>query len=93
MTAFWDIAPCSLIEVLPLFRDVYCFHHHRPGDWGSTHLWNISLLQWDYILLYPRRPSSSYLCPSEPEISPTLISHSSFSALQYVCYYFRFFFA
>jgi hypothetical protein len=27
VTAFWDIAPCSLIEVERRFRGVYCLHH------------------------------------------------------------------
>jgi hypothetical protein len=32
---------------------------HRPVDGGSTHLWNVGLLQRDYTALYPRRLSSS----------------------------------
>jgi hypothetical protein len=27
MTAFWDIAPCSLVEVDRRFRGAYCLHH------------------------------------------------------------------
>jgi hypothetical protein len=27
MTAFWNIAPCNLVEVDPLSRDAYCLHH------------------------------------------------------------------
>jgi hypothetical protein len=30
MTAFWDVAPCSLIEVYGRFRGAYCLHHQ--GD-------------------------------------------------------------
>jgi hypothetical protein len=26
-TVFWDVAPCSLVEV-QRFRGAYCFHHH-----------------------------------------------------------------
>jgi hypothetical protein len=35
-------------------------HHqdHIPDNGGSTHLWNVGLLLWDYTLLYPRRLSS-----------------------------------
>jgi hypothetical protein len=46
----------------------YCLHH-RPNDGGSKHLWNVGLLQRDYTALYPRRLSSSYSPPWEPEIS------------------------
>jgi hypothetical protein len=27
MTAFWDVVPCSLVEVDRFFRDPYCLHH------------------------------------------------------------------
>jgi hypothetical protein len=27
MTAFWDIAPCSMVEVDRRFRGSYCLHH------------------------------------------------------------------
>jgi hypothetical protein len=37
MTAFWDIAPCSLIEVDRRFRGAYCVHH-QGDDGGSKHL-------------------------------------------------------
>jgi hypothetical protein len=30
MTAFWNIAPCSVVEVGRRFRGAYCFHHQ--GD-------------------------------------------------------------
>jgi hypothetical protein len=33
MTAFWDIVPCSLIEVDRRFRGSYCLHHQ--GDHAS----------------------------------------------------------
>jgi hypothetical protein len=35
-TAFWDTAPCSLVEVDRSFGDVYCLHHN--GDETSTRL-------------------------------------------------------
>jgi hypothetical protein len=44
ISAFWDIAPCSLIEVGWRFRATY---------------WNISLLQRDYMELHPKSLSSS----------------------------------
>jgi hypothetical protein len=40
MTAFWDIVPCSLVEVDRRFRGAYCLHHQGdegPDDGGSTH--------------------------------------------------------
>jgi hypothetical protein len=50
----------------------------HPHDEGSTHLWNVGLLQGVCTELYPRSLSSSYLPPWEPEIShskfPTNIS-------------------
>jgi hypothetical protein len=30
MTAFWDVAPCSLVEVYGRLRGSYCLHHQ--GD-------------------------------------------------------------
>jgi hypothetical protein len=27
MTAVWDVAPCSLAEVVRRFRGAYCLHH------------------------------------------------------------------
>jgi hypothetical protein len=40
MTAFWDIAPCSLVDVDRRFRGAYCLHHqsnpHRPLKRRST---------------------------------------------------------
>jgi hypothetical protein len=35
----------------PTFQGAYCLHHHG----GSTHVWKVSLLQWDYMVLYARR--------------------------------------
>jgi hypothetical protein len=32
---FWDVAPCSHVEVDRRFRDTYCLYH-RPDDGGST---------------------------------------------------------
>jgi hypothetical protein len=34
MKAFWDIAPCSLVEVDLRFRGAYCLHHQ--GDGGGA---------------------------------------------------------
>jgi hypothetical protein len=40
MTVFWNVAPCSLIELDRLFRSVYCLRH-SPLHGGSKHLWNV----------------------------------------------------
>jgi hypothetical protein len=72
MTVFWDIAPCNLVEVDRRFRGAYWLHHHLPDDGGSTHLWNVGLLL-DYTALYPRRLSSLYPLPWEPEIAQFLV--------------------
>jgi hypothetical protein len=58
MTAFWATQPCSLVEVDRRFGGVYCLHHQ--GNGGSTHLWDIGVLQRDYRALYIRR--LSFLC-------------------------------
>jgi hypothetical protein len=72
MTVFWYIAPCNLVEVDRRFRGANWLHHHLPDDGGSTHLWNVGLLL-DYTALYPRRLSSSYPLPWEPEIAQFLV--------------------
>jgi hypothetical protein len=34
---FWDVTPCSHVEVERSFRRAYCLHH-QGDDGGSTHL-------------------------------------------------------
>jgi hypothetical protein len=58
MTAFWDTASCSLVEVDRRFRGTYCLHHY-PDDEGSTHHFNVSLLVQNYMAPYPRKLSFS----------------------------------
>jgi hypothetical protein len=72
MTDLWNTAPCSLVVVDRRFRGAYCLHHQggdRPDGLGSTHLSNVDLLQRRFTAQYPRRLSSSYSQPWEPEIS------------------------
>jgi hypothetical protein len=41
MTVFWDVAPCSLVEVYRRLRCAYCLHHHqtaRPNILEDSHL-------------------------------------------------------
>jgi hypothetical protein len=42
MTAFWDIAPCSLIVVDWHIRVVYCLHHQGLDD-GGVHTSEMSV--------------------------------------------------
>jgi hypothetical protein len=49
MTVFWDVAPCTLIEIDRHFGDAYWFHH-QGEDGGSKHIWNVGKL-----LQQPRR--------------------------------------
>jgi hypothetical protein len=62
--AFWDTTLCDLLGIDRRFRGVI----HNLDDGGSTHLWNVDLFR-DCTALYPRRLSSSYSPPWEPEIS------------------------
>jgi len=57
MTAFWDI-PYSLLAVDRRFRGANCLYH-SPDEGGSTHHWNVCILQRDNTALYPRRLLSS----------------------------------
>jgi hypothetical protein len=49
MTAFWYLAPCSLVEIDRRFVGAYCFYHQggRVNDGGSKHLWNVDVLPRD----------------------------------------------
>jgi hypothetical protein len=61
ITAFWNIALCSLVEVDLHFIGVYCLHHPNDDDdddEGSLHFQNTVLLLHNYTVLYPRKLSS-----------------------------------
>jgi hypothetical protein len=56
MAAFWDNAPCSLVET-----DTFQSLHHQdntPDDGWSNHPRNVGLLLRDYAKRYPRRLSN-----------------------------------
>jgi hypothetical protein len=38
MTAFWDVVPCSLVEVTDVSEVLAGLRAHHPGDGGSKHL-------------------------------------------------------
>jgi hypothetical protein len=44
ITAFWDVAPCSLVEVDRRFSCSYCLYHY-PEDGISAHLRNVCILR------------------------------------------------
>jgi hypothetical protein len=69
LRVFWDVVPCSHVEVDRCFRVAYCLHRHRHDEGGSTPLCNVGQLQRDYTALHPRRLYTSYSPPWEPEIS------------------------
>jgi hypothetical protein len=53
MTVFWDVAPCSFVEIDRRFRGAYCLQHQ-----GSKHIWNVwnvSQFLRDYTAQHPRR--------------------------------------
>jgi hypothetical protein len=69
MTVFWDVSPCSLVEVYLSLRGSN-YLHHRPDDGGSKHLWNVSigLLLPGYTAHHSKTRSSSNSPPFvEPE--------------------------
>jgi hypothetical protein len=41
MTALWDIAPCSVVEVIPHFRTENGLHNQPNHDGGSMHFRNV----------------------------------------------------
>jgi hypothetical protein len=36
MTAFWNTAPCSLVQVDRRFRGAYCLHHRSVSTWNLS---------------------------------------------------------
>jgi hypothetical protein len=56
MAVFWDVAPCSLVDVDWCFRGAYCLHHQGRECWRwRQHLWNIAQFLPDYTAQYPSR--------------------------------------
>jgi hypothetical protein len=62
MTAFWDIAPCSLVEVDRSFGAACC-GDGRPDDGFKKHLRNVGQLLRDYTAQYSTIFSSSFSPP------------------------------
>jgi hypothetical protein len=53
------------------FRGVYCLYHQDPDGGRIKYFWNVGKVQPDYMAQHPRKQSSSYSPPREPEISPS----------------------
>jgi hypothetical protein len=52
MTVFWDVAPCSLVEVYRCFRGACCLHHDGDCSDDESSRWRqrpLSLLGWKKI--------------------------------------------
>jgi hypothetical protein len=59
MTVCWDVALCSLVEMVRSFRGDCCLYEtRRPDNGGIKNLWNVSLLR-DKTVKYSRRLSAS----------------------------------
>jgi hypothetical protein len=48
MTAVWDTAPCSLVEVDRRFTPAYCFHHQ--GDDRHRRLLSLYSPSWELVI-------------------------------------------
>jgi hypothetical protein len=44
MTVFWDVVPCSLVEVYQCFRGVYCIHYQGDDSSQCTGLHRLGLV-------------------------------------------------
>jgi hypothetical protein len=47
MTVFWDVAPCSLVEIDRGFRSAYCLHHRPDSGGRSTSETSVNFYQMD----------------------------------------------
>jgi hypothetical protein len=43
MTVFWDVAPCSLVEIDRRFRGAYCLYHQGRVEAVSTSETSVNL--------------------------------------------------
>jgi hypothetical protein len=70
MTAFWDIIPCSLVEVDQCFRGAYSLHHQ-----GSSPILSETSIHFDET---PRcYISEGYICGLHTYRRENLTSHSA----------------
>jgi hypothetical protein len=73
ITAFWNIAPCSVVEVARRFRGMHCLHHHSSPWWWRQHA-PLKRRPTSRRLLgaTSQKLTSSHSTPLEPEISQAL---------------------
>jgi hypothetical protein len=50
ISAFLDVASCSLVEVDWRFRCAYCVNHPGAGDGGGTQLWNVAVKTYNFSM-------------------------------------------
>jgi hypothetical protein len=67
LAIFSVVCRVGVVVIDGRFGGSYCLHHlgdknrGHPDYEGSTHLWNVGLLQWDYTALYSRRLSVNWI--------------------------------
>jgi hypothetical protein len=63
MAVFWDVAPCSLVDIDWRFREASCLHHQcKQGDNGGSKLfWNVGQYPPDYTVLHQRRQPATFI--------------------------------
>jgi hypothetical protein len=59
MAVFWDVAPCSLVDIDRRFRGAYIWRQPRTEDGGSIFLQNFGTYLQVHTELQPRRPTST----------------------------------
>jgi len=55
---FWDVAPCSLVEVYWRFRSAYCLRRQGDDSDNNNHL-KAGKVTSDCMAQHPRRQSTS----------------------------------
>jgi hypothetical protein len=67
-SVFWDVAPCSLVEVYRRFRGAYCFHH-QGDDNGVANTSKTSVNFYQTTRRNILEDSHLYICFFYPWIS------------------------
>jgi hypothetical protein len=68
MSVFWDVAPCSVVDINRRFRGAYCSIIRAMSNIeGSKFFWNVGQYLPDYTVHHPRRQPHSHLTPCESQ--------------------------